>query len=253
MVKGENKFILDGFTWSYSRVNAYRSCPYMFYLQYIQGESASDNAFAQFGTLCHEILADYYNGELSLLELEDAYKERYWDVVTEKFPSYKMALSYFTDGLNYFRYFEDQYADKQIVSVESEFNTNLRGYNFRGFIDLLLKDEHGFYIIDHKSKADFKSQAEEEQYKAQLYLYGEAVAEKYGQRPVWMEFNMFRSGMRQGETYSAEGSEKAIDGLENTIKEIYADDEFLPKYDRFFCKFLCGMRHNCCFGDTDEI
>ena len=55
---------LDAMVWSYSRVKSYFECPRMFYLTYLDEGDQLESAFAQWGSLCHELLDRFARGEL---------------------------------------------------------------------------------------------------------------------------------------------------------------------------------------------
>ena len=95
---------LDSMVWSFSRISA-TTCLYSWYKQYIAECEEEPNAFAQFGTVCHETLEKYLKGELDLFELPKYYKKRFKKVVTCSFPPNKYAdlraKAFFT-GESYF-------------------------------------------------------------------------------------------------------------------------------------------------------
>ena len=64
----------ENMTWSFSRVNSYNTCPYAWYLNYIEKNRDEGSAFSEVGTLIHEILEKYAKGELSLFEISDYYE-----------------------------------------------------------------------------------------------------------------------------------------------------------------------------------
>ena len=137
--------------WSFSSVKAFEQCPYSFYLHYVQGEKELPNAFAQSGSYVHNILERCYKGELYEFELADEFEEHYSEYVTEKFPFFNMAKSYYDTSLAYLQTFEidDNY---ETVGVEKRINCEIGGYKFTGIIDLLLRDKADgrLIICDHK-------------------------------------------------------------------------------------------------------
>ena len=143
---------LDNRRWSFSSVNCYNTCPKAFYLTYLTEQPKQDNAFAQWGTFGHSLLERYYRGELELWDLGEKYREEYDTEVTEEFP-YHMADSYYHSGEEYFDNFQGDFEGCQILGVEQYVELDIRGYTYIGYIDLLVKDDKGYIICDHKSKA----------------------------------------------------------------------------------------------------
>lgn len=260
-------FILDGTTWSYSRINCYVHCPHNFYLHYIENMAPNvNNAFAEWGSFCHSIFERYFKGEIDLYSMADVYETEYEAQVTIKFPSNKykdLSESYYQNGLDFFRTFEGIPEYYEIIGVEMAYEHQIRGRNYKGVIDLLVRDkrDNRLVIVDHKSHAAFKNEAEEADYRRQLYLYAAYVYDKYGEFPKELVFNMFRA--REITRFPFIQSEyiATLDWAEDTIRSIYNDKSFTDrvvrqykakrkklseyKYADFFCANLCGSRFLC--------
>lgn len=248
MKKADKDFLLDGMTWSFSRVSAYNTCPRMFYYTYLQPQPQTENAFAEWGSLGHSLLERYYKGKLPFYELARTYEAEYDEAVTTPFLSEKMGDSYYANGLDYFEHFDDDYSDYHIVGVEQEIDLNIDGFDFTGYIDLLLQDSaHNYIIIDHKSKSKFSSAEEKAHYALQLYLYAQWVKEKYGTYPIWMEFNMFRARRHERVQFKLSEMQAARQWFTDNIKRIYDAEEFpaTGKTGDFFCDNLCSFGYMC--------
>ena len=61
--------MIDNMVWSFSRLNSFKTCPYEWYLQYIEGISGEDNFYAEFGSYCHKILEKYVRLRLNILNV----------------------------------------------------------------------------------------------------------------------------------------------------------------------------------------
>lgn len=235
--------------WSYSSIGLYDDCPCAFKLKYIDGYEDKDSAFTQFGSLCHSILEDYYNGKLPKNMLDLEYMSRYDDEVNLKFPvifGHPIDDKYYDGGLAYFSNFDDLADDYTVMGTEVELKFKLGRYDFIGFIDLLLKDKDGKYIIvDHKSKDKFKSKAEKEKYLKQLYLYAYALQQLYGYEIKELWFNMFRARKPIKEKFNQEVCDSVVRWAEVSIDLILMDDEFKKTPNDFYCRFLCGLKDNC--------
>lgn len=251
-------FILDGITWSYSSVNSYHQCPRSFYLRYIEPTTKVDNGMAQFGSFAHKILEKYYRKEAEFYELSDIYRDEYKRNVTCKFPPnpyVDLAETYYQDGLNYFNQFEETIDLDKIVGVEKKVELNIDGRKFTGVIDLIVKEDDGITIIDHKSKKKFDSKKQRADYLKQLYIYGLEVKQSYGEFPKTLAFNLVRAGKLDTEKFNEEALIDAKNWFLTTIDYVYQDEEFPPvmenmsekerKGQEFFCDQLCSVRHLC--------
>lgn len=63
--------------WSFSRLATFEQCPLAYKLQYIDRVSNENNAFAEYGTHCHEILEKWAKGELPDFLMASEYEEGY--------------------------------------------------------------------------------------------------------------------------------------------------------------------------------
>ena len=257
---------LDAMVWSYSRVKSYFECPRMFYLTYLNESTQMESAFAQWGSLCHELLDRYAKGDLLAFELGDEYDRLYPEKMTERFPWNlwrDLDALYYDSGKAYFDSFEGFPENWEIIGSEIEIHVTIRGREVRGFIDLLVRDRNDgrLIVVDHKSKSRFKSNQELELYGFQPYLYAEWVFRSYSEYPKELVFNLFRAGTWITIPFAVEGMEKACDWLEETIGRIYEDEDFPDRVEvrccqrgepileetmsNFFCQCLCCVRHRC--------
>lgn len=258
------KNILDSMRFSFSSVNAYATCPKMFYLTYIKKADKVQNAFSQWGSFGHSILEKYYKGELELFELSEIYEDGYDENVNLKFPDnvyVDLNETYRSAGKKYFDNFEDDFYDYEVIGVEQKIEVTIGKYRFVGYIDLILKDDNGYYICDHKSKSGFKSKSELRHYLFQLYIYSKYIYETYGEYPIGLIFNMFRKGDIVREPFDLNEYSKALNWAKSTIDVLYEDKDFKDKIvlsylakkkdikefkkDDFFCNALCSVRKSC--------
>lgn len=251
--------------WSFSRLKCFDNCHKEFKMNYIDGLSKADNAFASYGLLVHELLEDYYNGKCEFFELAERFRDEYDEKVVEEFPMLygkDLGEGYYKAGQNYFDHFEDDFSDYKVLGVEEQIKLDIGGYPFTGFIDLVLEDKDGnIVIIDHKSKNGFSSKREKNEYLRQLYLYSIHVYNKYGKWPVKLGFNMIRVPKIEWSDFSEEALHDAEQWFIDTVKAIYAEEKFddkiktsykaagkklaeFKKFD-FYCNSLCNMREHC--------
>lgn len=238
--------LLDGFKWSYSRINSFVTCPHMFYKIYIEKVQGNSNAFAQYGTFLHQTMELCDKGELAPYELVDYYKDNYSKNVTLDFPPnawVDLSTSYYEQGIEYLSNF-DGYTDDLIGAeerIDFVMEHNGKKINFVGIIDRLSRDDNGIKISDYKSKK-FKSKKEEREYFRQLYVYSICVKEKYGEYPYLLKFHLLRDWSKVSETLFDEKTMQASkEWVFDTVDEIYNAEEFKQNYNDFFCKYICSV------------
>lgn len=283
---GVNDFILDGMRWSFSSVNTYDTCPQAFKLGYLDALPKVGNAFSDWGTFMHSLMERYLRGEVEFFELLSCYDDGIGEAMQHEFPPNRfcdLAVSYNSKGRNYLAKFEGLFDGCEILGIEQRVRLDIEGRPFVGVIDLLVKDGEDIYVVDHKSKSDFKTKKELEKYARQLYLYSLYVHEKYGKWPTKLIFHMIRKeGEQVSVPFTMEGLEEAKRWFLVSIDKIYSDADFISqpnaaraelaalqaaqkvepipfadytkrkkrceaavKANSFYCNYLCGVRDHC--------
>ena len=246
-IQDQYKEKVDNMVWSFSRLNSFSGgCEYCWFENYIsRRRDSTQNAFATYGSIMHEILEQSLKGELMPWELIDTFEERFIKEV-EKFPPNKyvdLRENYYNQGIEYLQNF-DFFNNYEIVEVEPKVETMISKYKFIGYIDLLVKNKKNdsLILIDHKSKAGFKTKDELKEYARQLYLYSKWVKEKYGKFPMVMQFNLFRKQDKQMIIFKEKDYIEAQEWVLKTIEDIKNATEFKVSDDDFFADNLCNFR-----------
>lgn len=244
--------------YSYSQLTSFSECPYSFYLQRVEHLPQKSNAFAEQGTLIHDLIDQWAKGALKKDQLVQEYQRRYPEEVVTQFPRLLAAKGYvekaYNAGLEYFENF-DEFQDLEIVGTETKFKTLLCGRPFVGIVDMVAKDKAtgALIVLDHKSKSlSSFTKSEDEMYRQQT-LYALYVHEKYGQWPDLMQFNLFKeNGMRMSRPFTVEAFKEAeawAGNIMDQIEEFEMLDWLAQKENPdFFCQNLCSMRDHCSLG-----
>lgn len=247
---------IESMTFSFSRINGYRQCPYMWCCQYIEKLEAVDNFYAQAGSLMHDILASVLTGKLNLSDAAEEFLLRF-DTECDMPVSDKIRESTLEKMCTYLTEVPDNILDGyEVLSVEERVEFTVGTHSFCGYIDLLLKDKStgDLVLCDHKSdaypllKSGRVAKGMENRFlehKRQLYLYAVAVAEKYGKFPKVLAWNHFKDRRVCSIPFDENEFKMALEWATQTIDEIKNDEQFEPKKDYFFCHNLCGFRYDC--------
>jgi hypothetical protein len=249
-----NDFILDGFEWSFSRVDSYIICPYAFYLNYIKELRKDDSFFGQYGRLVHELLEEYNKGLLFDFQLADEYEKRYDEYVTDEISSVT-SNSYKRKGYSYFENFTDP--GYKILACEEEYKFKVGKYNFIGKIDvetdnavLDYKTKTGHVFIRYPKNREEIRTLEDGRYIElsnfkQLYTYCIPYYNKYNKYPEYLILEMVKMNDTYKLKFNYEDFINTQSWLINKIEEIYKTVEFTKNEDEFWCGQICGQRQNC--------
>lgn len=248
--------ISEGFHWSFSKLSAFEVCPHSFLLQYLQNPSLpqQQNAWAEYGTLCHSLLEEYAKGVLPLSALPAEYQSRYPDAVVHSFPPIPKgyAEKAYRQGLRYFESFQGFGDSFKIISTEEWFKINIGAYHFVGVSDLILQNKSNgeFIVVDHKTKSESSMKNELPLYTKQLYLYAEHVKQKYGFYPAEIRFNMIKSNQPIIEKFSTEKHLETLQWAEDTIDLIFFENDWAAKPNWYYCKYICPVSQYCKEGKS---
>lgn len=246
--------LIEKMVWSYSRVKSYYDCPHRFLLRYLQGREEEPMWYSSFGSLVHDILAEFYEGKLSKDDLSMTFLYRFNKEVQGKPPKDDTVVKQMNATIEFLDNLID--LDMNILGVEEHLEFTIEGENFHGYIDLVAEKDGELYVIDHKSRSlkprskrgkPTKKDEELDEMLIQLYLYAEAVKEKYGKYPMYLCFNCFKNDEFIVEPFTQEGLENAKQWAVENIELIKISEHFYPDPQYFKCNNLCGVSEFCDF------
>lgn len=253
--------------YSFSQLSSFSECPFSYYLSHIEEPRPEEapNAWAEQGTLIHDLLDKWAKGELKKEDLAPEYSRRYGEEVVTAFPRMLASKGYaektYQQGLEYFENFQG-FPGYEVVAAEEKYEMPIRLTDgterpFIAFIDLVLREEktNGLVVVDHKSKSLATFKKEREKMYRQQYTYDFFVHEKYGEWPVANWFNLFKElGYIDERPFQQDEYEATMQWATDSIHQIEERDlldwlecKKLPKSGKpdLFCQSICGW-HNIC-------
>lgn len=237
------------FKFSFSSISAYAHCPMMFKLHYIDGIREDENAFAQYGSFCHQLLEGFAKNQIPSFALAEEYEKHYDESVTASWPPFPkgMPQKYYEQGLQYFEGFEGFGDRYEVISVEERFELDIGGYPFVGLADLVLRDKDTgeITVIDHKSKSSSVMKKDLPTYRKQLYIYAAYVKEKFGVFPKYLKFNLFRENEWVTEEFDEAVYHEVMQWVVDTIDAILLETDWKVCSSSYFCRFVCGVFNDC--------
>lgn len=193
--------LIRDMTWSYSRVKSFNDCPYGWYLRYIMRFKSDPKFYASYGSFMHKLIEGFYSGKLTKQQMLIRYYSDFQSEVTGHRPPESTLQKYIQAGAGYLMSFSP--LPYNMIAVEDKIDFNLCGKPFTAIIDYLGEKDGDLYLIDNKSRVlkprsgKAKQTANDkllDEMLRQLYIYCDAVKEKYGRFPKYLGFNCFRSG-----------------------------------------------------------
>lgn len=236
--------------WSFSRLSTYEQCPLQWKYAYLDNLPQEDNIWALIGTLCHEILEDLADKNISNIMAVEWFQQEYDKIVeVHDFPfggqmlkdSYRRKLS------DYFETYTDFQGEIQEIEMNFEIVVNETEDEIdvvRGFVDLPLIYNNEGYVIDHKISTPYTGDTLNKK-KKQLYIYAEAYKQKYGNYPSYLMFNYIKNKDKFVEKFNPKYMEFTMNWVRNTIQRIKDDTQFEARIDKGFCSNLCPFRNIC--------
>jgi len=251
----------DNNVYSYSQLSSFDECSYAFYLQRIEGlQEQASNAFAERGTLVHDLLDQWAKKIISKEEMLVDYERRYPEEVVTAFPRMLAAKGYakkaYQQGIDFLTNF-DEFKGYEVLSAEEKFKIDLplidgTTRQFIGIIDMMLREKStgNLIICDHKSKSMSSFKKDEDKMYRQQLLYSTYVKEHYGKFPDAMMFHLFNeAGVKPQRLFSQDQYDETMEWATQQINNIeaYTVIDWLTCKEKpdFYCWEICGSRKEC--------
>ena len=244
---------LKNMTWSYSRLNSFESCPYGWYLKYLDDAESQPQFYSSYGVFIHKLLADFYTGKLQKDELMTKFLIDFSKEVKGTRPSPEIVSSYIEKGRNFFASFTP-FPFKTLL-VEHDAIFDFYGVPFRGIVDYVGELDGKIYLVDHKSR-DLKPRSKRKKPTqmdkeldtrlTQLYIYSELIRQMFGRFPDYLCFDCFKVNLFIQEPFVDSAFEDAKKWVFDIIKDILDEKMFPPDPEFFKCRYLCD-----CFADCE--
>lgn len=238
---------------SYSKLTTFEECRYAYDCLYNNHMKPCSNVFADYGSFMHSCIESYYKGENTKNDLIFKYQAEYDDAINNPIRFYFSPSQYKDYSQIYYdKGFESilnlEPFEQEIVAVEQKFEMPFGNHNFTGIIDLILRDNDDFIIVDHKSSNKF-SKKELKTKQRQLYLYSLHIKDKYGKYPKELWFNHFKANHIERIKFDKADLAESIEWAKNVLHAIESCKDFGKKTGvDTFCLNMCGFRVGCVWG-----
>lgn len=255
---------------SFSKLTTFHTCPYSYYLTYIEKEDRKDNVYSFLGGKIHELLEYLQRGEKTKEEAKELFLEYLseTEILGYDFPTENSGNNFKECILDYFDNYEP--FTEVDFQIEEYFEVEIGGIPVRGYIDIYtITDNKYIDIYDYKSSSKF-SKKDLEVKKLQLVIYALALKEKYPDKEIrGLYFDMLKYSVNERGTvkernklcstkerafvevpFDEENINQAIDfvrGTHNSIKDLdpLDPDEWEANVSKFFCSNLCSNYSIC--------
>jgi putative RecB family exonuclease len=248
---------------SYSALKMWNDCPYKYKLVYVDNVGKfSGSEYTAFGTALHEACEKKLlnNSEDEVKIFSDVFEEEIKKLIAEKTPDEKLLSEMREQGKVLAKLVlpavQEKFGNFTVLAAEEDIYENMSkvsNWNFKGFIDLVIKTDDGkIHILDWKSCAwgwDMKKKSDPIT-TYQLTFYKFFYAQKHNVKPEMIEthFALLKRTAKKDnvEIFRVTSGDKKTENAFNLLtKALYSiDKNFFPK-NRLSCKY-------CEFNKTKE-
>lgn len=150
--------------WSFSKISSFSDgCSWEYYLSRILKMKQKDNSYGILGTICHNLLEDFYNGKIKYDDMAKIFETKWLEcelsgikLCADETKNAKMMEDYKQDILTFFK--NHKVTGKKLSESEIWIDLEHGGDVCIGYIDSILKED-GYYIIeDYKTSTIYKGQ-----------------------------------------------------------------------------------------------
>ena len=141
---------------SFSKIGTYKTCPYSYYLTYIQHVKRENGVYGILGSYVHEMLESLEHGKMTNEEAVKKWKEQIdlMEFMDElKFPTEKSKHSYIEDVTLYLKNFKPIDIGDKEFAVEEHFKIKISDFILQGYIDLYTITDGVIDIYDYKTSS----------------------------------------------------------------------------------------------------
>lgn len=247
---------------SYSSLSSFNTCRFAWKLKYIDRiQPRESNFFAEYGTLVHDTMEQFFSKKLSAFELSQFFKDNYYLKVTTPPPAFSTGIveSYLADAIEFFDNFQLDTDKYDIINVEGRIDGEIEGVLFTGRPDLVLKDKENkdVMLVDYKTAKPFyvtKAGVEQvdhvkmDNYLRQMYIYTYLLKNN---EPAFADINKIvlwftRSNRKYTFDWNEKEEQKAIEWVKKTAQSIWKEESFRADLtNEYFCNNLCDVRMHC--------
>lgn len=165
--------------WSWSKYNTYLTDPYSYLLKYVLKipEDTNGNAYSFLGGFIHEVLEEFYNGNITNDEMVSLFKDKIFEqqLMDIRFASDEEKNSSIGDGyIETITHFLYNYVKDENAKLESCVHIKIGDYLFYGYIDKVHIENGILFIDDFKTSTIYKGEKINKE-KGQLLLYTLAI------------------------------------------------------------------------------
>lgn len=172
--------------YSWSKVNTFMTSPYEYYLKYVlrKKEDADNCAYAPMGSICHTIIENLYEDEISYNDMVSEFEDGWLttiNIADLKFDRNDESKngnikSKYKDNLIHF--FKNHNKIEDSIMLEKFIAVKIGDYVLQGYVDAIRKDKEGnYHIIDWKTSTKYTGEKLEEK-SGQLCTYAIGLIQK---------------------------------------------------------------------------
>lgn len=234
---------------SYSQINAYLSCPWLFKIVYLDFKRPPLHPRSSLGVSIHRTLEAYHREGAADLERMLALYDQCW--VHAGFSDGPEELEWHRKGGRIVELYwnRDQERRSEVLAVEKEFFFPHGPHGIRGTIDRIDRLPDGrVEVIDYKTHLDVETEEQAAQ-NLQLGMYGLGARESLGLEPALLSLHYVALGKKTSVPYDPAREEALLELVGRVADLIAGSKAFKPELAH--CP-SCDFRKTCPHSSARE-
>lgn len=254
----EIQTILNNMVWSYSSMNAFKTCPLSFKFSYLDKvKNREGNIFSELGNISHFVMEEYFKGNVEVYELDKLFIDNYDKFVTYNAPTALQKFNYEENTkdklLKFFNNTDIDNLAYEPLCMEDKYLYEIEGIKIVIKPDLIIRRKADGKVIlwDYKTSG-YKKDSHAE-YAYQCSLYAKIYEIVTGTHIDEMNILYFKETVKPrgkpiiyGRFVPLEYNENVLERFVSDVKKIFNAETWEANLDDFFCQNICSYRNGTC-------
>lgn len=250
--------ILKNMTFSYSSMNAFKTCPLSFKFSYLDKvKNREGNIFSELGNISHFVMEEYFKGNVEVYELDKLFNDNYNRFITYNAPVALQKFNYEENTkdklLKFFNNTDIDNLAYEPLCMEDKYLYEIDGIKIVIKPDLIIRRKSDGKVILWDYKTSGYKKDSHADYAYQCSLYAKIYEIVTGIHIDEMNILYFKETVKPrgkpmiyGRFVPLEYDENVLERFVSDVKDIFNAETWEANLDDFFCTNICSFRVKTC-------